>query len=106
MRFPFVSRERFDEERTRAQKAEEALESMRQKFLDYLQREPAPLALDENTDLSTIQPIGGRPTIANVIGIANRDAFKASQTGGPSPAKVLQEARDKLLHIKKEVNGG
>ena len=107
MRLPFVSRERFDEERARAVKAEADLEAMREKFLAYLQTASVAPVIGENTDLSTIQPIAGRPTIANVIAIANRDAYKAAQVpGAKGVAAQLEEARTNLLRIKREANGG
>jgi hypothetical protein len=108
MKLPWVSRERFDEERSRAVKAEEALEAMRAKFLDYLERHPASsMIIGEDTDLGKIQPIAGRPTIANVIAIANRDAYKAAQVpGAKGVAAQLEEARTNLLRIKREANGG
>ena len=107
MRLPFVSRERFDEERARVVKAEADLEAMREKFLAYLQTAPVAPVIGENTDLSTIQPIAGRPTIANVIAIANRDAYKAAQVpGAKGVAAQLEEARTNLLRIKREANGG
>ena len=107
MRLPVVSRERFDEERARAVKAEADLEAMREKFLAYLQTASVAPVIGENTDLSTIQPIAGRPTIANVIAIANRDAYKAAQVpGAKGVAAQLEEARTNLLRIKREANGG
>lgn len=108
IKLPWVSRERFDEERARAQKAEEALEAMRAKFLDYLERHPAALpVIGENTDLGKIQPIAGRPTIANVISFANQSAFAAAQVpGAKGVAAQLEEARLKLMRVKREANGG
>jgi len=108
MRFPWVSRERFNEERTRAQKAEDALEALRTKFLDYLERHPAALpVIGAETDLSKIQPIQGRPTIANVIGFANQSAYAAAQVpGAKGVAAQLDEMRARLLRIKREANGG
>ena len=106
--FPFVSRERFDEERARALKAEDALEALRLKFLDYLERHPAALpVIGEDTDLGKIQPIAGRPTIANVISFANQSAFAAAQVpGAKGAAAQLDEARLKMMRTKREANGG
>jgi hypothetical protein len=108
MPWPFVSRERFDEERVRREKAESDLEVLREKFLDYLERHPAALpVIGADTDLSKIQPISGRPTIANVIATANRDAYAAAQVpGAKGIAAQLEEARTKLFKIKKAANGG
>ena len=108
MNFPFVSRERFDEERARALKAEDALEALRVKFLDYLERHPAALpVIGEDTDLGKIQPITGRPTIANVISFANQSAFTAAQVpGAKGVAAQIEEARLKLMRVKREANGG
>jgi len=114
MQFPFVSRERFNDERQRAVKAEAALveaqaalETMRQKFLDYIERHRIePLKLDEKTDLGSVQPIAGRPTIANVISFANEGAYKAAVSGGESVARQLERERAKLMDIKKAANGG
>jgi hypothetical protein len=108
MRFPWVSRERFDEERSRAVKAEADLEALRAKFLDYLERHPAALpVIGAETDLSKIQPISGRPTIANVIGFANQSAYAAAQVpGAKGVAAQLDEMRARLLRTKREANGG
>ena len=108
MKFPWVSRERFEEERSRAQKAESDLEALRAKFLDYLERHPAALpVIGAETDLSKIQPISGRPTIANVIGFANQSAYAAAQVpGAKGVAAQLDEMRTKLLRVKREANGG
>ena len=108
MRFPWVSRERFNEERSRAQKAEADLEALRAKFLDYLERHPAALpVIGAETDLSKIQPISGRPTIANVIGFANQSAYAAAQVpGAKGVAAQLDEMRARLLRTKREANGG
>ncbi len=105
---PFVSRERFEEEHKRAQKAEDALEALRVKFLDYLERHPAAMpVIGAETDLSKIQPISGRPTIANVIGFANQSAFAAAQVpGAKGVAAQIEEARQKITRVKREANGG
>ncbi len=107
MKLPWVSRERFDEERARAVKAETALEELRQKFLDYIQsQQVASTVIGENADLSKIQPIAGRPTIANIIDIANRDAYKIAQTpGAKSVVEQLDEARSKMNRTKAAANG-
>jgi hypothetical protein len=106
MKFPFVSRERFDEERARALKAEKELEEMRAKFLAFLESEPTP-AIGDGTDLGKIQPIAGRPTIANVIAYANTEAFRRAQTpGARGVSEDLALARAKLTTIKKAANGG
>jgi hypothetical protein len=107
LKLPFVSRERFDEERARRQKAESELDAMRDKFLAYIESQSAPApVIGADTDLSKITPINGRPTIANVIATANRDAYKASQIpGAKSVAAQLEESQKKLLQIKREVNG-
>jgi hypothetical protein len=108
MKFPWVYRERFDEERARVQKAEEALEALRLKFLDYLERHPAALpVIGADTDLGKIQPIAGRPTIANVISFANQSAFAAAQVpGAKGAAAQLEEERMKMMRVKREANGG
>jgi len=107
MKIPWVSRERFDEERARAVKAETALEDLRQKFLDYIQnQQSAAPVIGENTDLSKIQPIAGRPTIANIIDIANRDAYKIAQIpGAESVTEQLAKARDRMNRTKAAANG-
>ena len=107
MNFPFVSRERFDEERARAVKAETALDELRQKFLDYIQNQQTAPVIGEDTDLSKIQPIPGKPTIANVIAFANVAAFKRSQVeGAKGIAEELAEAQQRLTNIKRKANGG
>lgn len=107
MKLPWVSRERFDEERARAVKAEAALEELRQKFLDYIQNQQiAAPVIGDGTDLSKIQPISGRQTIANIIDVANRDAYKAAQIpGAKGIAQQLEEARSKMNRIKAAANG-
>lgn len=106
MKLPFVSRERFDDERKRAEKAEASLEEIRAQFLDYIDRHRvAPLTLGEDTDLGRVQPINGRPTIANVISEANTAAYRAAQ-GGRSLAEELDRQREKILTIKRAANGG
>lgn len=105
MKLPWVSRERFDEERSRAIKAEDALEAMREKFLAYLQATPTMPMIGENTDLGKVQPISGRPTIANVIDVANRDAYDRARMGGKSVTEELKEARSRMNRTKAAANG-
>ncbi len=106
MRWPFVSRERFDEERARAVKAETALDELREKFLDYIANQTAVPVIGEATDLSKIQPISGRPTIANVIATANIEAYKRAQAGGKPLSQEVAEAQAKMSNLKRQVNGG
>lgn len=113
MPLPFVSRERFEDERARAVKAEtalavseSALESLREKFLDYIDKHRIqPLVLDEETDLGKVQPIRGRPTIANVISEANTAAYVSAKSGH-SLAEELDRVREKILNVKRVANGG
>jgi hypothetical protein len=105
---PWVSRERFNEERARREKAEADLEALRLKFLDYLERHPAALPpIGEDTDLSRIQPIAGKPTIAMVTAKANLDAFKRATTpGSKGIAQELEENQAKMYRpIKAAANG-
>jgi hypothetical protein len=112
MKLPFVSRERFDEkaaeverERARADKIQEDLDALRTKFLDYIDRHRvAPLTIGEDTDLGSIQPIAGRPTIANVISDANSAAYRAAQNG-KSITREIEEASAKILSKGKVANG-
>lgn len=113
MKLPFVSRERFDDERARAVKAETALEqakddleTLRGKFLEYIDKHRiAPLVLNEETDLGNVQPIRGRPTIANVISEANTAAYTSAKTG-KSIAEELDRQREQIQKIKRVANGG
>jgi hypothetical protein len=104
--WPFVSRDRFDDERARAVKAETALEALRVKFLEYIEHQQTLPVIGEDTDLSKIQPIAGRPTIANVISFANAGAYKRAQTyGAKGVSEELAEAQDRMTKIKRKVNG-
>ena len=87
MKLPFVSRERFDDERARCEKLEAELAELRKLLIPGLAPQVKPLIpkMDVNTDLSTVQPIPGRATIAMVTSAANRAAFTRSQTPGAKP---------------------
>ena len=111
LRFPFVSRDRFEDERKRAERAEAKVESLEQQLLAALRPVPVsplrtePLVLTEDTDLSTVLPIQGKPTLASITAQANkaaRDRVKAP--GSPSIAMELyQEAAKKP--VLKAANG-
>jgi hypothetical protein len=80
MPLPFVSRERLVEAQERIKALEAENKRLTEMLLERLQK-PAPFSLDQK-DLSAVQPIPGRPTIANVIGEANRAAYQNAQTPG------------------------
>ena len=112
MKLPFVSRDRFDEkvaelecERVRTKDAQDALDTMRAKFLDYIEKHRIqPLTINDDTDLAKVQPIAGRPTIGNVISEANSAAYRAAQTG-KSITKEIEQAAAKIANSGKVANG-
>ena len=87
MKFWFVSRERFEDERKRCAKLEAEIERLHELLIPGL-RAPTPepavetLQIGENTDLSKIVPIQGKPTIAFIMGKANQAAALAAQIPG------------------------
>ena len=88
MKLPFVSRERFEDEVKRSEKLEAECERLRALLIPGLREsQPAPekMKLDLNTDLSKIQPVPGKPTIANVTAQANQAALTRSKTPGSKP---------------------
>jgi hypothetical protein len=96
MKWPWVSRDRYEDERERSRRLEGELERLREILIPQLRPAVAPLVLTENTDFSKVQPIAGKPTIANVMADANRAAFKASQTpGAKGIARELAESQQK-----------
>lgn len=79
---------------------------MREHLLAALTAPATMPTLGDGSDLGKVQPIHGRPTIANVIAVANRDAFAASQVpGAKSVVAQMEEARAHLKVIKRTVNG-
>ena len=85
MPLPFVSRERYDEAKARIAELETRVKELTA-FIIERSNKPQPFAMDE--DLSKVQPIPGKPTIAAVISEANRSAFQRAQTAG---AKSVSE---------------
>ena len=89
-KLPFISRERFEDERARCLKLEAEVERLQRILIpDAHSREEAPpkhirenLRLTEGTDFATILPIPGKVTIAKVINEANRAAMERSKTQG------------------------
>jgi len=102
MAFWFVSRERFDDERARCLKLESELERLRELLIPGLRQpappaapvEVAPIILTEGTDFETIQPISGRPTIAQIVGSANRAAIERAKT--PGAAGIAHELAEQM----------
>jgi hypothetical protein len=102
MAFWFVSRERFEDERRRCEKLEAELERLRELLIPGL-RAPTPaaapvevpmLTLTEGTDFEDIQPISGRPTIAQIVGSANRAALERTRT--PGAAGIAHELAEQM----------
>lgn len=89
MRFPFVSRERFDDERARCLKLEHEVERLRELLSPALRATPPPpeirtvekITLTEGTDFATIMP-AGRPTLAHITSEANKAALERAKTPG------------------------
>ena len=103
MKLPWVSRERFDEERERNQKLEAELNRLRELLIPQLRTPPAASAesiIGMDTDLSKIQPIAGKVTLSMVTSAANREAYKRSQTAGAkSVAEELTENAQKTRRV-------
>jgi hypothetical protein len=107
MKWPFVSRERFEDERARNEELKAEIRQLREVLIPQLRQAPAatPL-LAENSDLSKIQPIPGKPTLAVVIAAANKAAYDRSRTiGARSITEDLAEAQAHMARLKREVNG-
>lgn len=106
MKLPWVSRERFEEEKERSRKLEDELKHLREILIPQLRPAVAPLTLTENTDFSKVQPIPGRPTIANVMADANREAYSRARVPGAKSVSVeLAESHAAMSRIKAVVNG-
>jgi hypothetical protein len=101
-KFWFVSRERFEDERHRCEKLEAELDRLRELLIPGLRQpvpppapaEVAPIVLTEGTDFETIQPISGRPTIAQIVGKANRAAL--DRTKVPGDTGIAQELAEQM----------
>ncbi len=93
MQFPFVSRERFVESQDRIRRLEEENRRLTEILIPAM-RAPSesPLRIAEDSDLSKIQPIPGKPTIASIQAEANLAALKNSEIpGAKSIAESVQE---------------
>lgn len=102
MRFPFVSRERFEDEKARADK----FEALYLKSLAPLVNAAAPAPLLPPTDapLEAWQPIPGKPTIMTVINKANHDA--AARAKDPNAKlSVAQELAEKDSKLFRRASG-
>jgi hypothetical protein len=108
MKLPFVSRERFEQEQCRSQKLEAELEKLREILIPQLRAAPADALLKSITadaDLSKIQPIQGKPTIALVMADANREAYRRAQVpGAKGVAEELAEKAQGLMQ-RRAANG-
>lgn len=81
MRWP-VSRERYDESLARIAELQEQNRKLTELLIPAMRAPSAVIPIDHNTDLSKMQPIPGKPTIANVIAYANAQAQKRAETPG------------------------
>ena len=103
MKWPWVSRDRYDEERARTLKLETELKELREILIPQLRpAPPPPIVLTENTDFSKVQPIPGKVTLAMVTAEANKAAFKRAQTPG---SKGIAQELAESQKIKAVVNG-
>ena len=112
-----VSRERFEDERRLRLKAEAELEETRNALIEAIREQvPKPpevpkvetLTLKEDTDLSQVTPIPGRPTIAYIVGKANQAAALEAKTMGARgiAAKLADTMRvPKRETLPKAANG-
>jgi hypothetical protein len=106
MKWPWVSRERFEDAKEAIARLQAENKELREILIPQLREAPVPLALTENTDFSKVQPIPGKPTLAVVMGEANKAAFERARTpGARSITEDLAEARERMTRIKREVNG-
>ncbi len=121
MPFPFVSRARFDDERERRKEAERELSVTRERLETELRdsrerillalkpREPdksETLRLTEETDLSQIMPIAGKPTLATITSAANLEAQRRANTDGAKGiVHEMLENASKRIPKAKAVNG-
>jgi hypothetical protein len=95
MKFPFVSRERLEEQQRRCAVLEEQVREMLQAFVPALRRESAYPPMEPvtpQTDLASIHPIPGRPTLASITSMANKDARDRAKN--PNAQSVAQELKD------------
>lgn len=91
MRLPFVSRERFEEEKWRADKL---LIENRDLQLQVMELKiAAATTFDRSAPVEAWQPIPGKPTIAIVTAEANKAALRAAET--PGAKGVAQELMEK-----------
>jgi len=101
MKLPWVSRERYEEAQEHSRKLEAELDRLREILIPQLRAAPpAPTIVGLDTDLSKIQPIAGRPTLAVVMADANREAYRRAQTtGAKGIAEELAENAKKMRRV-------
>jgi hypothetical protein len=94
MKFPFVSRERFEDAQRRIATLESEREHLLATFVPALRSEPVsiPVTYVPAENAAPIAPIPGRPTLQLITAQANRAAKKAAEIGAPSIVAQLQEA--------------
>ena|SRR5271157_334066 len=106
MKLPWVSRERFEDERERSRKLEEELVKLRELLIPQLRTAPAAPAatlIGMDTDLSKIQPISGKPTLAVVMADANREAYRRAMS--PGAKSVSEELSENAKNMRRVSNG-
>ncbi len=89
MRFPWVSRERYEELKERLEK----VEAQRDSLLGLTPKQVTQsIVVDENTDLSQVQPIPNKPTLAMITAAANKEAKKRAldPNGKPIPVELAE----------------
>jgi len=91
MRFPFVSRDRYDELLARTQKLEQENRELLETLIPTLRYSPA--AVSTAPEVSSMQPIANKPTLAQITARANKAAAERAKTpGSTSVVEELNEA--------------
>lgn len=104
MRFPFVSRDRYDELLARTQKLEQENRELLETLIPSLRATPMLPSLTAETDLSGIQPIANKPTLAQITASANRAAAQRAKT--PGSASVVEELNEAAWAGRKAAKHG
>lgn len=97
MKLPFVSRERFDEAREQIAALEKERQQLFDRILVLSGQKPIfgelPKAVElPAPDLTGLEPIQGKPTLANITAKANKEAHKRAAEGKDSIIAELRKA--------------
>lgn len=92
MRFPFVSRDRYDELLARTAKLEQENRELLETLIPTLRYSPPAVSTSPEV-ASSLQPIANRPTLAQITARANKAAAERAKTpGSTSVVEELNEA--------------